>query len=79
MKYSVDRFEGDKALLISEGGVRRIVAASLLPAGTREGGIVVETGGVFTADAATENAVKRRIFRLQERLKGAKGAGKKNR
>ncbi len=69
MKYSVDRMEGDKVLLISEGGVRRIVARGMLPQGTKEGGFVAEKNGVFVRDVSGENALRRAVFTLQEKLK----------
>lgn len=77
MKYSVDRISGDKALLISEGRVRRIVAADMLPEGTREGSFVIEEQGVFKRDLSTETFMRRKLYALQERLKRRAPAQKK--
>ena len=77
MKYSVDRISGDKALLISEGRVRRIVASSMLPEGTKEGSFVIEEQGVFKRDRSSENALRRKLYALQEKLKSRTPAQKK--
>jgi hypothetical protein len=76
MKYTVDRINGDQAVLESDSEERRTVPVSLLPAGIREGSRITEENGVYTPDIAEENNLRRQRFRAQERLKKKCAAGK---
>ena len=69
MKYIVDRITEGKAVLESETGERKVVDASLLPDGVREGGCLAESNGCFLPDRAME-AQRRRgfFFRLRRFL-----------
>ena len=76
MKYTVDRINGDIAVLESDGEERRTVPVSLLPAGIREGSRVIEEKGEYTLDIKEENTLRRQRYRTQEHLKKKCAAGK---
>ncbi|MBQ9507051.1 MAG: DUF3006 domain-containing protein [Clostridia bacterium] len=69
MKYTVDRIDGDHAVLESDKEKRFIVPVSLLPEGIREGSRVAEESGVYTLDLTEEKALRRQRYRAQQRLK----------
>ena len=70
MLYSVDRFEGDVAVLVDEDGNSRDVPRNRLPAGTEEGAMVrLEADGSFTPDEDAAARRRARILALQNRLR----------
>ena len=70
MKYIVDRITEGKAVLESETGERKVVDASLLPEGAREGGCLEESNGCFLPDQAVEAQRRRRFFFRLRRFLG---------
>jgi len=67
MRYAIDRFEEDRAILIpSEGGEAVEVARALLPEGARESDILSFEEGVYTI-LSEETARKK--AEVSERLK----------
>ena len=70
MLYSVDRFEGDLAVLVDEDGNSRDVPRHRLPAGAKEGAMVrLEAGGSFTPDEEAAARRRARVLALQNRLR----------
>ena len=76
MKYTLDRIDGDHAVLESDDEKRITVPVSHLPAGIREGSRISEDNGVYTLDIDEENALRRKRYRAQERLKKKRGPRK---
>ena len=72
MKYTVDRIEGDIAVLENEDERRVKVKMSLLPEGVREGSCLSEENGVFRLDEASAEALRRKHYMLQQRMKRKK-------
>ena len=69
MVFSVDRIEGDLAVLEDENGDFSNVALAQLPQGTREGTVLRHENGVWSIDA--DEAARRRAeaLRLQALLR----------
>ena len=72
MKYTVDRIEGDIAVLENEDERRVKVKMSLLPEGVREGCCLTEENGAFRLDEASAEALRRKHYMLQQRMKRKK-------
>ena len=72
MKYTVDRIEGDIAVLENEDERRVKVKMSLLPEGVREGSCLSEENGAFRLDEASAEALRRKHYMLQQRMKRKK-------
>ena len=72
MCFSVDRIEGDLAVLEDENGVLQTVPLMQLPLDTREGSVLRLENGVWTLDA--DEAARRRAeaLRLQALLRKKK-------
>ncbi|MBQ2780752.1 MAG: DUF3006 domain-containing protein [Clostridia bacterium] len=72
MSFSVDRIEGDLAVLEDENGVLQTVPLMQLPLDTREGSVLRLENGVWTLDA--DEAARRRAeaLRLQALLRKKK-------
>ena len=66
MRFSIDRFENNKAILISETGEKRVIDKSVLPDRIEEGDVLVFNGGEY-AVLHSETDVKRR--ELNARMK----------
>lgn len=67
--YSIDRFEGDFAVCESSGGEFTDILISLLPAGAREGDILVlAEDGKLMLDAEETQRRRDEILRLQADL-----------
>ena len=62
----VDRIEGDKAVILVEGGGEMYLPVSRLPTGVREGSVLMFDVKV---DKKTEEERKRRVQDLQRRLR----------
>lgn len=62
MNFSVDRIEGDLAVLEDENGVLQTVPLAQLPPDTREGSVLRLENGVWTLDA--DEAARRRAEAL---------------
>lgn len=72
MSFSVDRIEGDLAVLEDENGVLQTVPLAQLPPDAREGAVLRLENGVWTLDA--DEAARRRAeaLRLQALLRKKK-------
>ena len=67
--WSVDRFEGDLAVLIGDdSGDSAVVPRTLLLPETREGDLVRLTDGLYRPDAAATAARREEIRALEQRL-----------
>ncbi len=69
MMYSLDRFEGDVAVLEDEDGGTVTVPLTQLPADVKAGMMLRLTEGVYSVDAAATAARRERILRLQRNLR----------
>ena len=72
MLYSIDRFEGNIAVLIDEGGGRLDVPRDDLPSGIAAGDMVRLQDGVFRQDVDAAAARRARAIALQNRLRKRK-------
>ena len=70
MTFSVDRIEGQNAVLQNDKGETRIIALSLLPVGVKEGAVLFFEDGTYHVDKKTETERKRRLHALMSRLFG---------
>lgn len=66
--YSVDRIEGDYAVLVGEDKSNVTVSLDRLPAGIKEGNVLRFEGGAYSLDSAEEQQRRSRILALQEKL-----------
>lgn len=73
MLYSLDRFEGNWAVLVDEDGESRDVPRTQLPQEAAEGDMLRERDGVFISDEDATAARRAEILRLQEKLLGNGG------
>lgn len=64
--YIIDRFEGETAVLEGVGGAMCDVPRRRLPAGAKQGDVLVETDGVFEVDTA---ATKRRTESIRKKMR----------
>ncbi len=69
MRYSIDRFENNLAVLIGDDESVVTAALSTLPAGVRQGDLLVEIDGVFALDAAATARRREEIRALEARLR----------
>lgn len=69
MLYSVDRIEGDVAVLVDEDGNSRDVPQAALPPDIRAGDMLREQNGMFVLDADAANARRARVLQLQNSLR----------
>lgn len=65
--YSVDRLEGDKAILIAEDHSVCVVPLTDLP-DVKAGNVYRRADGCFVRDTVAEAAKKERISRAQKRI-----------
>lgn len=72
MLYSIDRFEGDVAVLIDEDGARLDMPRNDLPSGIAAGDMVRLQDGVFQRDDDAAAARRAQIIALQNRLRKRK-------
>ena len=68
MEYCVDRIEEGVAVLLSSDGETLRLPLSCLPAGTAEGAVLREEGGVFVPDEAQAEARRAALLALQQSL-----------
>lgn len=66
---SLDRIEGDCAVLIDDNNVSCVVVLSELPAGACEGKMYRKIGETYMEDPYAEQARRHRIQALQNRLR----------
>ena len=72
MNCTVDRIEGEYAVLETENEERLHVPLYRLPQGVREGSCVTLSEGVFYMNEAEAAARRNRTYRLQQSLKKMK-------
>lgn len=70
MTYSIDRFEGDLAVLCDEEENTRNVPRAALPAEAAVGDMLTETAEGFAVDVEATEARRELVRRLQEKLRG---------
>lgn len=66
---TIDRFEGNQAVLEEEDGGYRVVPRSALPEGAAESDVLAEEDGVFSADPAETERRREAARQLQARLR----------
>ena len=69
MLYSIDRFEGDVAVLVDDDANTVDVMRSLLPPTAQCGDMLRYEGGCYTVDADETATRRARIRRLQDKLR----------
>ncbi len=69
MLYSIDRLEGDLAVLIDEDENTVTLPRTQLPADVKAGDMLRLTDGEYTIDAEAARARRERILRLQQKLR----------
>ena len=70
--YSVDRIEGEYAVLVGDNGPDRPVLLAELPEGVKAGSILRLEAGVYSLDATEEQQRRRQILSLQDKLRRKK-------
>ena len=68
--FSVDRIEGDLAVVMDDDGVGTPVPRADLPVDTREGTMLRLTEHGYVPDPEAEEARRHRVLELQRRLRG---------
>ncbi len=69
MLYSIDRFEGDIAVMIDEQQGTHDVPCSLLPEGAKAGDMLRFENERYVLDDAAARARREQILRLQNKLR----------
>ncbi len=69
MLYSIDRIDGQWAVIISENdGAALTIPVCTLPAGTKEGSIIIEEGGAYTLDSNRSDEKRHSVYDRVRRL-----------
>ena len=71
-RYSVDRIEGDYAVLMDDDCSTVLVLLTDLPKGTKEGSVLLAVAGEYKLDAAEEQLRRNEILSLQEKFRRKK-------
>ncbi len=69
MLYSVDRFEGDIAVLIDENETSHCVARAQLPVSAKAGDMLRFEDGLYHLDDDAARVRREQILRLQNKLR----------
>lgn len=69
MLLSIDRFEGEFAVLVDEDGNAHNVLRTHLPAQAKAGTMLREIHGEYTLDDAAERMRREKILQLQNKLR----------
>ncbi len=69
MLYSIDRYEGDFAVLIDEEEVARNIPRAQLPADAKAGDMLRLENGQYIPDDIAARARREQILRLQNKLR----------
>lgn len=69
MLYSIDRFEGDIAVLIDEEETAHTVPRAQLPADAKTGDMLRLENGQYIPDGDAARARREQILRLQNKLR----------
>lgn len=72
MLYSIDRFEGDIAVLVDEDGNSLDVPRADLPDGIKSGDMLRRQADGFRPDPDAADARRARVLALQDRLRSRK-------
>lgn len=75
MRYAIDRFESDKAVLEDEDGICFTVDKTLLPSDAMQGDVLALRDGRYCRDRAETDARRDKLYRLEQLLRG-KSKGK---
>ena len=67
--YTVDRFEGELAILLDDEGCSFTEPKASLPEGAKEGTVLRKTEQGYVADADEEAQRRDRVLSLQEKLR----------
>ena len=68
-RYSVDRIEGELAVLVDDEGRSHTIELSCLPSGTREGTVLQYTDQCYVLDIEEEESRRNKALSLQEKLR----------
>lgn len=68
MIYSIDRIEGEKAVLIADDGTQRIIQVNELPKEAKETDCLYYRNGCYLIDEEETKWRKQKIEELQNRL-----------
>ena len=66
---SLDRIEGEYAVLMDDNDVSRVIPLNALPPGAREGNVYRVMGETYVEDPDAERARRERVRALQDRLR----------
>ncbi len=69
MLYSLDRFEGDVAVLVGEDETTLSVPCGELPSAAKPGDMLRPIDGVYAIDTDATQARREQILRLQRKLR----------
>ncbi|MCH5198951.1 MAG: DUF3006 domain-containing protein [Oscillospiraceae bacterium] len=75
MQYYIDRIADGNAVLEDESGNSIVINSSFLPEGAREGSVLKENDGEFFLCEDEEQARRRKLFELQNKIKAKKRSG----
>lgn len=70
--YSIDRFEGEYAVLQNMQGQNFDLPRSEIPENAKEGDMLIEYGGVYSIDEKLTQERKEKIARLKNRIRRKK-------
>lgn len=68
MKYSLDRIEGDFAVVIDDSEKMLRIPLASVPKEAKEGSVLVRTDSGFSVDFAETERRKKRLFEMQNSL-----------
>ncbi len=68
MKVTIDRFEGDLAIVENEDGTSTTFEKAKLPKGAKVGDVLDIDGGEITIDTAETEARKEKVAKLVDEL-----------
>lgn len=75
MRYAIDRFEDDKAVMQDENGICFVIDKTLLPSDAVQGDVLIQCEGRYQHDRAETSARREKLYRLEQLLRG-KSKGK---
>ncbi len=68
MRYVIDRFEGNYAILECESGKDLVILKSKLPSLAKEGDVLICCNGIYTIDVNATNELKKRLNEKMKKL-----------
>ena len=69
MRYAIDRFEEDKAVLVDDNGEIFVVERSLLPLDAAQGDVLLHNNGCYRLDKDETESRRTRIYKLEQLLR----------